>query len=261
MVCTVKNRRTNRLYFLKDLSFWLLLATNLIIIYFAIIQKWGFFDVFLSIWVQTVIIGFFNLIRLRKYKKDSPNEFKRSNKTSDDVTNTFLLLPTVYLIFIFVVYILTMVVNDGVSASINFNSIIISTISFFIYNLFAFFYNKPDELTHKYFSDEVYLSSRRIIPMHLAVIASFVSIIFTGTSFFKSGGLLLSILFLRALIDVAMHINVHKNDLNNLLNVDAVKTGKDGIYGYNFNKVSMAILKIIIAGFLLYILLRILRIF
>lgn len=261
MVCTVKNKQINRLYFLKDLSFWSLLATNIFVIYLAISQHWGFFDVFLSIWLQTIIIGRFNNVKFNQFKKNYPEEFKKRSKSAYDSLFMYTFVPMLYMFFIVVLYLAIGLTDGGNFMRINIYALIISSLSFFINHLFSYLYSNTGKLNQKYFSDQVYLSGSRVMPMHFTVMLAITLMIFTGTSLFKSVGLSFFILALKALIDVAMHINAHKKDPRHLSGIEDIKTGRDGIYGYRLRKVLMVVLMIVIAGFMLFTLFNVLAVF
>ena len=100
--------------------------------------------------------------------------------------------------------------------------------------------------------------------MHLTVMLSFILFLFFGTGLFIQVLLSLFILSFKGFLDVAMHVNAHKNDPKNLptlstvqpgrnhLNKPVVKTGKDGIYNDKFNKVFSVIVTIVVVALMLY---------
>lgn len=77
---------------LLDSSTWVLLASNLIVAYLAVVESWSLVTIMLIYWFQSVIIGFFNFIRILQLKEFSTKGFRIMNKrpVPTQATKTFV---------------------------------------------------------------------------------------------------------------------------------------------------------------------------
>lgn len=66
----------------------ILLVSNLIVIILAVIQKWDTSTVLWVYWMQSIIIGFFQFLRILSLKKFSTENFKINNQPASPTTQT-----------------------------------------------------------------------------------------------------------------------------------------------------------------------------
>src|SRR3989344_7224626 len=73
---------------LMNLSLISLLLSNFLVIILAIVQKWDTSTVLLVYWIQSIIIGFFQFLRILSLKKFSTENFKINNQPASPTTQT-----------------------------------------------------------------------------------------------------------------------------------------------------------------------------
>jgi hypothetical protein len=173
-----------------------LIATNVIVIYLAVVQKWSVLDVFLVYWIQSMIIGLFYFVKLWYFK-----------------SNAFFFI-TFYGFFHFIYLVAILAISrdqtretsvsfyQNSSAYIDFPKLILPTIAFFCNHLVSFITNFKKDVLHPQHNFK--LSSypmTRIFPMHIALTIG-VSLGFPTIVF----------LIIRAVIDYALHVLAHLED-------------------------------------------------
>jgi hypothetical protein len=129
-----------------DLSAWLLILTNLITISYAFIDHWAFSTIIWVYWCQTLIIGFFALLRTisltdlsyRGVERIQPKFFVRAKLRS----GVFFLAH-----FTVVQGILTLILGAFLGPVTSQNGMILlsSSLLFFCNHLFSYVYNKRKE--------------------------------------------------------------------------------------------------------------------
>lgn len=187
-----------------DSSTIILISTNLITIVLAITQQWNMATIIWTYWIQSIIIGFFNVARIFSLEKFSTEGMTSNgkpvepNSKKSKIDNGFFFMlhyggfHFVYAVFLWV----------------NFDNITwaylgIGGIIFFCNHLFSFMHNRYQDrnkipnIGHLMFSPYV-----RIIPMHLIII-------FFG-SHIRSTAALIVFLLLKSMIDLCMHLLEHK---------------------------------------------------
>lgn len=207
------NTPTSSPSFLKDLSFWSLVIANGFVIYLAVANSWGFFDTFISIWSQTVIIGFFSIIKVVRYSKSAPNNHLANKEVVGKTLDIYLLFPIGYAIFLFVIHAMVTSLQGSV-VQISISSLLISAAVFFINHLFSFIYSNHDELSTNYFLNQINLAKNRIVPMHLAIIFSMFSMIGFGNLLILNGFFVIFMLALKSIIDISVHVKAHSKKQN-----------------------------------------------
>ncbi len=238
------NQVQPKFYFLKDLSFWSLLLTNILIIFYAITDHWSFYNTFLTVWIQTVIIGIFNLIRLSQFKKHFPNEYQENIETVNQLKNTCIDFPVVYIILFYALCIFSMFLNINIFSLIKWSAVFYSACLFFTNHLFSFIYNKPSNLDNQYFIDKIHSSASRIVSMQVVLMMAFISL---GQKFLNSIYIIMSFLIIKGTIDIVMHVIEHRS--NNILITNNMK----GLFEEKFSQITMKLLPIIIAIFFIVI--------
>ncbi len=159
--------------FFQDVSVTSLLFSNILVIILAIVQKWDISAVLWVYWIQSVIIGFFQFMRILSLKKFSTDNFTINNKSVSPTfqTKTFTafffmfhygLFHFIYAIFIF---------NFFANQAVDFAYLFLGGFIFFLNHAFSFHQNKiADERKTQNIGQLMFTPYARIIPMHLIII-------------------------------------------------------------------------------------------
>jgi len=188
--------------FYDDLSFWVLIFTNGATITYTIIENWPLITIMLVYWVQSCIIGFFNVIRILSLKEFSTEGYYINDKPVAPTEQTkrksayFFAFHYGFFHAIYAVFLLTNI--EGVSV----HHVLFGGIVFFVDHLFSFRYNRErDQKKIQNLGRLMAFPYARVIPMHLVIVLFGV---------FLSGALpLLVFLGLKTLADVIMHVVEH----------------------------------------------------
>jgi len=209
-------------YALTDWSTSVLIFSNIITIIFAIIENWDIYTIMLIYWFQSVIIGFFTVIKIINLKNISSVGFAPGLVNHSDIKATkrlaiiifvlyYGMFHAAYLFFLGFDYLFFQGSNLII---LNF-FIILSILIFFLNHLFSFYYNKEKDANKKqHIGKVVMFPFIRIIPMHLTIIFGL------GFIWFGMPQITLVIfLILKTVADVMMHLIEHKPKLlGNMLN-------------------------------------------
>lgn len=164
-----------------DLSVWTLVLTNGITIAFAYIEHWAFSTIIWVYWCQTLIIGFFALLRvisLTDFSYPGVERIQRKFSLKAKLrAGTFFLAH-----FTVVQGCLTFILGAFIGPVTNVNRIILvsSSLLFFSNHLFSYLYNKKKErVVRKNIGITVIRPYLRLLPLFVAflfigmIIASF----------------------------------------------------------------------------------------
>jgi hypothetical protein len=196
----------------RDLSLWLLLASNGVTILLATTQGWNLLALMWVYWFQNIVIGFFNFVRIRQLKEFSTEGFSINGRPAEPTQETknhvarFFLLHYGFFHLAYFIFLLIFSLN-GMFGSVGENALnvadlkyIIPTALLFLGNhVFSYFYNRPRDTGRQKIGSLMFYPYARIIPMHLTIILGA----------FLGGGLLLFLL-LKTLADAIMHIVEHR---------------------------------------------------
>lgn len=190
-----------------NLSTLSLFISNLIIIVLAIIQTWDIATVLWVYWMQSIIIGFFQFLRILSLKNFSTENFKINNQpaTSTQSTKTFTAFFFAFhygfFHFIYAIFLFNFFQND---TNFNLQNILIGFGVFFTNHLFSFIHNKiSDEKLKPNIGTLMFQPYLRIIPMHLIIILG---------AMFENQTKLIFFLSLKTLADLIFHILKHKTN-------------------------------------------------
>jgi len=200
---------------LKDPTSYSLLIPNIVIIAVSIYEKISFENLLFVFYFQSLIIGFFVLIKILNYKGDveefkdisSPKHYKNIALASFFAFK-FGFFHFVYLFFI------------GFPSIETFKIIIPYCLMFFINHLFSYIYfiNRKVTLNIKKI-DSIII--RRVFPLHafiifgsiliglISVILSELNIDQTTQSLIINGSAITFLLALKTVVDINAHINQH----------------------------------------------------
>lgn len=198
---------------LTKTSNWTLIISNLAIIFFAIIDKIPLLEILWIYWIQSVIIGIFNFIKILSLEDFSTEGLKQGNspvpvtKSAKISTAVFFLFHYGFFHFIYAVFLFTGVPefsDDKSDANLTF--LIISTILFVINYTFEFFSYLKEREPKPNLGKMMFSPYGRIIPMHLTIIfggfAGAMSGIFSVDS---SLAIITFFVLLKTIIDLITH--------------------------------------------------------
>ena len=212
--------------FIKAPSTLFLIFANLITIVFAVYYQWNVITLLWIYWCQSVIIGFFNFLRILALKDFSTAGFKINGRqpAPTQVTKIFTafffafhygLFHLVYAMFLlgFSFFgFLSKVSASGATFSMNgtgqeIGFILGGALLFFFAHLvsFLFYLNKPNPQHN--IGTIMFYPYARIIPMHLTIIF--------GAPFLGAGSAVLLVFFLllKTIADAAMQFVEHREQL------------------------------------------------
>jgi len=189
-----------------DQSLWLLVFSNIVTIYFATNENWSLFDIMWVYWLQSVIIGIFNFIRILQLKEFSTEGFRINNRPAEPTEHTkkftafFFLLHYGFFHFGYMAFLLAGPLSAGTAGAMGsgFKYILPAALLFFFNHFFSYFYNRPRDTKKQNIGTLMFYPYARIIPMHFMI--AFFSVY---------GGSLVLFLGLKTLADVIMHIVEH----------------------------------------------------
>lgn len=189
--------------FYTDISFWVLLFSNSATIGYAVLENWPLNTIMTVYWVQSVIIGFFNVVRIRSLKKFSTEGFYINSRSvlptekTKKSTASFFALHYGFFHLIYAVFLL----QDLTGVSLHY--VLFGSSVFFVDHLFSFRYNqKKDAEKIQNIGRLMFFPYARIIPMHLVILAS--GVFTSGTAS------LILFLALKTGADVIMHVVEHR---------------------------------------------------
>jgi hypothetical protein len=192
-----------------DPSLWLLIASNVIAMVVALKEGWNVSTLMWVYLLQSLIIGFFNFVRIMKLQHFSTEGLLVNGKPVEPTTFikwqvafTFLFTYTFFhVVFAFLIYQLHPVF--GTPNVEEFRWIVGTVLLFFASHFFSSLYNHPREEGVQKIGTIMAYPYFRILPMHL-------------TFFIAASGIAALPVFLvvRAIADVLMHVVMHEKFRN-----------------------------------------------
>ncbi|MFH1598549.1 MAG: DUF6498-containing protein [Patescibacteria group bacterium] len=186
------------LYFDQSLI-WLILA-NLVTIILAAAQGWDFTIVVWVYWAQSVIIGWFNFVRILKLESFSTQDFKINKqpvKATGLVKNFAGFFFLVHYGIFHLTYFIFLLVRTPLNSVVIW-PILISIAAFFFNHLFSFRHNLQQDLAKRPNIGKImFWPYARIIPMHF--------IILFGVFLSNGNSSLIVFLILKTVADIIMH--------------------------------------------------------
>jgi len=189
-----------------DSSTIILITSNIITIFIALIQNWEPIQIMLVYWIQSVIIGFFTFIKIISLKEFSTKNFKTNNKNVEPNSGTKYSTAFFFLVHyggFHAGYLLILILEFQLK--LNTLLLLIPSILFFINHLYSFVYNyKADSEKVRNIGSIMFFPYARIIPMHLTIIF--------GSFLAANQFTLILFLGLKTIADVIMHLIEHSKE-------------------------------------------------
>ena len=201
----------------KDRSATILLLSNVLTIVFAIMQQWDLLIIMSGYWLQSVIIGFFNFLRIISLKDFSVKNIKTNDKLIKKTKNTKIFIAFFFAFhygsfhFGYLSFLVGFIEEKGINIINEIYSLALIGIIFFLNHLFSFWYNRKElEGKKPNIGKIMFFPYARIIPMHLAIMAYGTFIIFSGIIGYELYFIpLVLFLILKTFSDLIMHLAEH----------------------------------------------------
>lgn len=191
-----------------------LIFSNLLVIFFAIVDDISANDILWIYWSQSVIIGVFNFIKILSLKEFSTEGFKQGNKQVLPTRGTKISTAIFFLFhygFFHIIYAVFLGAFSGISHSTSEGSktkyLLFSAAMFFVSSLIEFInYRKAESDELPNIGQIMFAPYVRIIPMHLTIIlGGFIGA--AGGFFSTNTNLAIIILFtaIKTVVDLVTH--------------------------------------------------------
>lgn len=224
----MKEVKTKRKIYLRELwnnvdfskpSAWGIIGSNLAVIFFALIDNLSATDVMWVYWIQSVIIGIFNFIRMLMLKNFTTKGMQTNGKEVLPTTAAkisaaiFFLFHYGFFHLIYAAFLFSFPVIIGERDKFTGGFYLLFTAFVFLLNYGIEFYKEHTTVTDEIpnLGTVMFMPYFRIIPMHLTII--FGGFIAAAGSFFKTDTSVVVILLLmgiKTVIDLMTHsINVY----------------------------------------------------
>ena len=191
-----------RRYF-TDSSVISLLFSNIIIIVLSIVQGWEITTVLWTYWIQSVIIGLFNFLRILSLKNFSTENFTINNQLALPTHQTKVFTAfffTFHYGFFHFIYAIFLFQFFSSGPPLDLNYLFLGGLIFFLNHFFSYRHNKIiDEQKTQNIGQMMFAPYARIVPMHLIITLG----AFIGQS------TLLIFLLLKTTVDIVMHTTKH----------------------------------------------------
>ncbi len=198
---------------MRDASLWVLVVSNLYTLVTALYQGWDIMSLMLIYWAQSVIIGFFTIIRILSLQNFSTEGLRLRGRsvlptkhTRSSMAFFFFIhfggFHLGYLFFIFVSGVFP-VLDSSITIGV-----FLGTVLVFLFNhAFSFYYHRAaDREQPKNIGTIMLIPYARIIPMHITIILGGILFVETGSS----RQVLVLFLLLKTLADALMHAFEHR---------------------------------------------------
>jgi hypothetical protein len=191
-----------------DLPVWSLLVSNLVVIIWAILDKWPLYMILWVYWGQSLCIGLFLLIRalaLKEVVHDLGAPFRKRKKVLKMLGFLFT-----YILFhcVYVVLIIGLFENVKLEPRL-YLGIILAIGIFFVHQIIAFIYDFITGSVKTSIDNLIELAGFRLIPMHLTIMGGGFLVSAAGLSI-ESPVILLIFLGFKAFADIGMCLQTRK---------------------------------------------------
>jgi len=201
-----KNLKINPLL---DISLWFLFFVNLFTIFLAISQSWKLTTLMWIYWFQSIIIGFFNFVRILQLKEFTTDGYKVNGIQPPTTTITKIFTAFFFLFhfggfhFVYLLFLIALSMGKIFGDTLRLDEflwILITSVMFCINHLFSYFYNKSIDNQKPNIGALMFYPYARVLPIHLTIV---------GFGFIFQNSLLF-FLILKTFADCIMHIIEHK---------------------------------------------------
>jgi len=186
-----------------DPTVWSLVGANLATIAFAFLEHWNIRTVLWLYWWQSIVIGFFNVVKILLLREFSTENFKLGNTPAQPTVGTkvftafFFLFHFGFFHLIYAIFLSSRLFGSAAPAAHAPAFFDLNLALFFANGLFTFLINKDWAAPRQSIGTVMFAPYYRIVPMHLTIILG---------GFFGAGALLYVFLLLKTGSDVISHV-------------------------------------------------------
>ncbi len=186
-----------------DPTVWSLVGANLVTIAFAFLERWNVRTVLWLYWWQSVVIGFFNVVKILMLREFSTENFKLGNTPAQPTVGTkvftafFFFFHFGFFHMIYAIFLSSGLFGRFIPATHAPAFFDLNLAIFFANGLFTFLVSKEWAAPRQNIGTVMFAPYYRIVPMHL-------TIIFAG--FFGPGAILYFFLLLKTGSDLISHV-------------------------------------------------------
>jgi hypothetical protein len=189
----------------SDLTVQSLIASNLVVVIWALIEKWPIFAIMWIYWIQSASIGIFWFIKMISLKKFTTKGFYSGNQPVKQTEGAKIFTSIFFLIHYGGFHVAYASFLAGTDKSVEPVPIILAGAIFFVNQLFSFFYNMKREREERpNLGKLMFFPYARIVPMHVTVMVA--SILRDKETNLAGGITLVVFLLLKTVADVVMYI-------------------------------------------------------
>ena len=201
----------------KDRSAMILLLSNILTIILALTQQWDSLIIMSGYWLQSVIIGFFNFLRIINLKDFSVRDIKTNGKLIKKTKNTKIFIAFFFAFhygffhFGYLSFLIAFIEEKGINIMSEIYPLLLVGIIFFLNHLFSFWYNRREfEGKKPNLGKMMFFPYARIIPMHLVIMTYGAFIVFSEIIEYELYFISLVLyLVLKTFSDLIMHFAEH----------------------------------------------------
>jgi len=166
-------------------------------------------------WLQSIIIGFFNFLKIISLKDFSVKDLKVNNRPVKATKNTKIFIAFFFAFHYgffhcgYLSFLMSFMEEKGIDIMSEIYPLLLMGIIFFLNHLFSFWYNKGEQKKQN-IGKIMFFPYTRIIPMHFAVIVYGFFTIFSGIVGFELYFMsLILFLILKTFSNLIMHFAEH----------------------------------------------------
>ena len=193
-------------YFRVDKSAILLLFANILIIIFAVVQKWDIRDVLWIYWAQSLIIGIFNFFHILVLKNFSEEGYDFRLHVKMSMKSRMALFFIIHYGLCHLIFLVFLICVWQIIPHMSAIFFALGIIAFLVTHGFEYWQNRSRDIDRiPNIGDITFYPYARIIPMWLTL---------TLGIYYGQGSLNTLVLFLvlKTIADVIMHMVDHRND-------------------------------------------------
>lgn len=185
-------------------SLFSLLIANIAVIVIAVIQRWPAPVLLWTYWLQSIIIGLFQALKMADLENFSTEGLKFNNALVPPTSRTKKLVVVFFLLHYGLFHLIYAVFLRGFSPVADWQAVIFPSGIFFINHALSFFLNRRrDKLRPQNIGLMMFAPYRRIIPMHIIIILG-------ALLSYYNAAVLIAFLVFKALTDAALHGKEHQ---------------------------------------------------
>jgi len=160
-----------RKHFYSDLSLWALIASNLMVIILALIEKWSLGIILWVYWSQSVTIGILWFFKILSLKEFSTKGFKIGGQSVESTAATKIQTAMFFLVHYGFFHLGYCIFLSAMFRPAKVSAVFVMAAVFIFYQCFSFFYNRKWESKQKpNIGTMMFFPYARILPMHITII-------------------------------------------------------------------------------------------